>query len=718
MQTRPRHLLLRSVLSTATLVASGVLIPSTASVAQTASETRSDERTEQAVDAGVVTVTSQRVERDALDVPSNLSVIDEQQIRDLRAETVSDVVRILPNVNLQDIPGDYNYFQIRGLPRNIEQSNLPVYVDGVPYTSLYGLNISLMDVEQLELIRGPQGNLFGANARDGVLSVTTRMPSDEAEGRVQLSTGNHRYNKVMFAGSTPLVTGEWYGSLSVQHRQHDGSVHNSHLDKPVDPLDEQTARAALYWEPDDRFNARFSLDATDKDGGTYNYVPGTPALDKGDDLTTAFDEDQMLSQKIRGGSLSMDWQFQPDWTLSSVTGLRKVDTFARFDTDLGMLPYGYYDTWLNEKDTFQELRLSSTPHQGAVDWLFGVSYFNNQDKNRNQYPLGMSQVDGQVERDTYTAYSNGVWRFAPAWTLEAGLRYTHETLTLDSRFDNPALPLPTAVTQGRVDEDYREWLPKAALSYALSDQQRLYMSYGKGMLSGGATWMQEHTSAMGERSGHGILYAPELSTNVELGYKAYLPDSRSTLSLTLYQMDVEDYQHAYPDASFQTRISSVDRVRSQGVEASFSTWLMDNLQAAFSFGYNDAQVDQIDGMTGATALTSIKEGDRVPNAPEHNASIQLNHSMPVSDQWRMRSNLIASYYGETTFDFGGELKQGSYGVLDLNTSFDYSDSLSVRLWAKNVTDERYQVFRMNLGTSDIASYGQPRTVGIDLISRF
>lgn len=664
-----------------------------------------------------VTITSQRVERELLNVPSHVSVIDAEQIEDLRAETVSDVVKILPNVNLQDIPGDYTYFQIRGLPRNMEQSNFPVYVDGVPYTSLYGLNISLLDVEQLELIRGPQGNLYGANARDGLLSVTTRLP-DEAKGRIQLSAGNHEYQKLQFTGNAPLIDETLYGTLSVQHRQHDGFVHNTFLDKPVDDVEEQTLRAGLLWKPDSRFSARFNLDATDKEGGTYNYVKGSPALDKGDDLSTAFNDDHILDQTVRGGSLSMDWKVQPDWTLSSVTGVRHLDTFARFDADLSTQPYGYYDTWLDEKDTFQEIRLSSTPGALGADWLFGVSYFNSQDDNRNQYPVGMSQTSASIERDTYTAYSNALWQLAPAWTLEAGLRYTHEDLQMRNRFDNPVMPVPTAMTEGRVKDSFSEWLPKAAISYHLTDDQTVYLSYGKGLLSGGGTWLQEDTSALGERKGHGILYAPELSRNIELGYKAYLPESRSTVNLTFYQMDIENYQHSYPDQYFLTRISSIDQVRSRGVEASFSTWLMDSLQAVLSLGYNNAEVDQIDGMTGATSLTSVKKGDRVPNAPEYNTSIQLSHNWPLNDQWQMNSNLVASYYGQTVFDFGSQLKQGSYGLVDLNARFDYSDKFSVRLWAKNITDERYQIYRVSLGGSDIASYGQPRTVGIDLISRF
>lgn len=409
-----------------------------------------------------IIVSSQRVERDLSEVPANISVISAENIRDLRAETVSDVVKTLPNVSLQNIPGDYTYFQIRGLPRNLEQSNIPVYVDGVPYTSLYGLNISLLDVEQMELVRGPQGNLYGANARDGLLSITTRKPGNTPEGRLQIGGGNFNYQNTQFVGSMPLITNELFANISLQHRERDGFVNNTFLNQPLDNIKDQVARAGLLWQPNDRFSARLSFDATNRNGGAYTYVPGSPALNDGDDIKTAMNDENILDQNIRGSSLGLDWQLTPDWTLSSVTGLRKIDTFARFDADFSPAEFGVYDTWLDERDAFQELRLASTPGSQPIDWLFGISYFNSQDDNRNEYALFDNQITAHLERDTYTGYANAIWDISPTWTIESGLRYTHETLDMNNHFKNPFYPVPSAVTEGSVRKAYSQWLPKAA----------------------------------------------------------------------------------------------------------------------------------------------------------------------------------------------------------------------------------------------------------------
>ncbi len=660
-----------------------------------------------------IVVLSQRVERTVLDVPSNVTVIDEDDISDIRAEHIGDLIKITPNAFLQEIPGDYSYFQIRGLPRNLEQSNLPVYVDGVPYTSLYGLNVSLLDVERVELIRGPQGNLYGSNARDGIISITTRQPGDKPDWGGQVSIGNKNYRNIKLSGTTPVLEDQLFASLAVNRISRDGFVENTTLNQDIDNVDEYSLRGSLSWLLDNDLTTRLTLESVNKNNGAYTYVSGTPALDRGDSLRVGMDVDNEMDQSIRSASLSVDWQLSSNWMLSSVTGVRKVDTFARFDADLSELAYGYYDTWLNEKDVFQEIRFTSDPDKSDIDWLFGLSYFNNRDDNRNEYPVLVYSIDADMERTSWNGYGNATWDFAPDWSLEVGLRYTKENLDIDSTFNNPSVPLPAAVTSGDSSTGYSKWLPKSALNWQFSKNQSAYVSYGEGLLSGGGTWLKENTDATAMRLGTPVMYKPEISSNIEVGYKAWLPESSTSFSLSVFQMDVEDYQHFYPDALMQTRVTSIDRVRSQGVEASVARRLLDSLEGMFSFGYNEATVEQIDGVSGATALTSIEQGDRIPGAPKYNANLQLTHATDLSSTTTMRTTLSTNFFGESAFDNGDTLRQASYSLFDLNTQLIYRDQWFARLWVKNLADERYQIYRVSYGTSDIASYGQPRTVGID-----
>jgi len=678
-----------------------------------ASSTSADNEQEKLMEE--VLVTSQRVERTQPEVPVSLSIVTAQLIKDLRAETVSDIVKTIPNVYLQDIPGDYTYFQIRGLPRNLEQTNFPVYVDGVPYTSLYGLNISLLDVEQMEMVRGPQGNLFGSNARDGLLSIKTRQPSGDAHLRIALDAGNYNYRRGQLMGSVPLISDELYISLAAEHRERDGFVENTAMNSGIDYVDEDILRPGLSWIPSKAFSARFNIDYQERNNGAYTYIAGTPALERGDDLVTAMDEKNILEQEILGTSLNLKWQLIPDWTLNSVTGTRKVDTFARFDADLTEMPFGYYDTWLEEKDTFQELRLTSDPSKSSIDWLFGLSYFNNEDTNRNLFEMIQNEINADMKRDSWTGYANVTWEITPRWTLESGMRYTQETLDITTRYSNPLMPMPTVETSGEAEEDYNRWLPKLAISYKIKEDQVIYVSSGKGMLSGGGTWLKEDTDEETfMRKGIPVIYGPETSANLELGYKAFWPDHQTSLNVALHHMLIKDYQHFYPDAMMQTRVSSVESVRSQGIETSLTKQIWDSLTAMFSFGYSDAKIAEIDGLSGATSLTSFDTGKRVPGAPRYNGSLQLTHDKPIFDNWDMRNTLSINYFGDTIFDADGQLEEGSYPLVDLNASFCYRDEWTFQLWIKNLTDERYQIYRVRYDTSDVASYGQPQMFGLEV----
>ena len=134
----------------------------------------------------LITVTSQRIEKSPLEVSSNITIFDEETIKALNLTSLSELLALIPNFSMQSITGDYDYIQVRGMPRNYEQSTLSVFIDGVPYSSLYGLNIPLLNISSVEVIKGPQGNLFGRNTRDGIIVINTKNATNEVSGFAEL----------------------------------------------------------------------------------------------------------------------------------------------------------------------------------------------------------------------------------------------------------------------------------------------------------------------------------------------------------------------------------------------------------------------------------------------------------------------------------------------------------------------------------------------------
>ncbi len=664
-----------------------------------------------------------RVERDIKDIPQSMDSLSSEDIKIQRYKTVADAIKSIPNIALPDIAGDYNYIQVRGLPRNLEQANVPIYIDGVPQTSLYGLNLSLLSVESIEFLRGPQGNIYGSNARDGIIVITTKKISNEPEASVTVGVANYNEQTAQIIASTPIIEDKLLAKISVNHLERDGFVENTYLNKSVDGKEKNDFTLSLYWTPNQNWEATLYLDYSKIEGGAYPYVPESGSHDRGDDLKTAFDVEGLFDQSSRGAALSVNWKTNDTWTLSSVTGYRGIETYGRFDADLKVTPdisSALVDNWIREEDYFQELRLVSTPNETPVDWIFGLAYYKITEDNNNKVATKTGSKDwsknaGKFNRDTYTAYLDANWRFASTWLLNLGARYTKENYEIDSSFYKDALLSPPPLqTQGSYDTDYSDFLPKIALSKDFGKNQTVYASYGEGLLSGGGTWMAEETTLAGERLGHGKTYEPETSKVTEIGYKSYWLDRTVMVNVNLFDAVVNNLQFAYADVSNNTRIAPIKEVRSQGIEGSISAMLTDAWDAAFRFGFNDAKITKVDGYTGA----SMAEGERVPFAPEHNLHLETSYYGEINDDWRFTPSMSLGYFGDIAQDGRGEKHQSPYYLLNANLEFAYRDDYAIRLWGANLTDERYQTYSVNWGGSNYSTYGEPLRIGIDLTANF
>ncbi|EPO3035349.1 TonB-dependent receptor [Vibrio cholerae] len=667
-----------------------------------------------------VIVQATRVEKDIKDVPQSIDVLTSEEINTQRHRTVADAIKAIPNITLSDIAGDYNYVQIRGLPRNLEQANVPIYVDGVPQTSLYGLNLSLLDVESIEFLRGPQGNIYGSNARDGIIVITTKKPANEPTASVKVGSANYDEKSAQLLASSALIDDVLSAKIAINHLKRGGFVENTYLDKSVDDKTQNNLALSFYWTPDTDWSASLYMDYGETDGGAYPYVPGTSQPNRGDDIQTAMDVDGVFEQKSKGVALNLGWDFHPEWAFNSVTGYRSINTFGRFDADLAVTPAAMsmlVDTWLDEEDYFQELRLTSTPGVLPVDWIVGAAYYRVTENNRNRAAMTLMDMDltkvaGDYSRDTYTAYVDVIWRFAPTWTVNVGGRYTKENYEIDSAFYN--LFLNPAQTQGDYSTDYDEFLPKLAISKDFGRDHTLYASYGEGLLSGGGSWMAEETTVSGERLGYGKTYEPETSEVFEFGYKSYWLDRTVMANINLFEARVNNYQYAYPDAGGNARIASIQEVRSRGVEGSISALLTEAWQAALRFGFNDAKITQVDGYTGA----SMAQGNRVPYAPKYDVHLESTYLAQLSDDWGFTPSISVSHFGEVAQDGQGKRFQDPYWVVNANLNFTYRDDYSIRVWGANLTDERYQTYSVNWGGTDYSTYGEPLRFGLDLEAKF
>ena len=317
-----------------------------------------------------IVVQATRVEKDIKDVSQSIDVVTSDDIETNRYQTVADAIKSIPNMVLTTTAGDYHYIQVRGLPRNLEQNNVPIYIDDVPQTSLYGLNLRLSDVESIEFLRGPQGNIYGSNARDGIIVITTKKPSDEPSASVKFGRANYNEKSAQLMASSGVGKNDISAKVAIDHLKRDGFVDNTYLGKTIDEKTQNNIAFSLNWTPETDWSASLYLDYGRIDGGAYPYVPDNPETDRGDDLKAAMEVENIFDQKSKGAALRIGWNMSPQWALNSVTGYRSIESYGRFDLDLSVSPLltsMSQDAWINEKDYFQELRLTSTPGELPVD---------------------------------------------------------------------------------------------------------------------------------------------------------------------------------------------------------------------------------------------------------------------------------------------------------------------------------------------------------------
>ncbi|MDA0150468.1 TonB-dependent receptor [Vibrio sp. LaRot3] len=667
-----------------------------------------------------VIVHAARVAKDMKDISQSMDYLSAEDIEKHRYKTVADAIKSIANIVLPELPGDYSYIQVRGLPRHLEQSNVPIYVDGVPQTSLYGLNLLLKDVESIEFLRGPQGNTYGSNARDGIIVITTKKQGNDPSASFELGVANYDQQSGTVTAGTALIEDVLTAKVTLDYLSRDGFVENTHLNKSVDPKEQRSAMLSLHWTPSSDWTANLYLDHTTLESGVYPYVKDDPKTERGDDLKTATDIEGLFDQTSKGAALNVTWTGLENWQLSSVTGIREIDTYGRFDADLVVTPpagSAYLDNYIREKDTFQELRLNSNLGALPVDWTFGAAFYRSHEDNNNFTEMDLNKMQltktaGKYTRDTYTAYMDASWRFAPTWTLKAGARYTKEDFQIDSQFYSMfRFPFET---QGSYEKDYSEFLPNFAISKDFGKNHTVYASYGEGMLSGGGSWIAEASDSSGNL-GHGLPYDPETSEVYELGYKSYWNDRTIIADINVFDMRVNNLQYAYQDPTTGANaIAPIKEVRSRGIEGSISALINDVWEAALSFGFNDAKVTQVDGYTGA----SYSEGARIPFAPEHTVNVEATYYGEIGDNWTFTPNLGVGFYGEMALDKQGNNFQDPYFVVDANVRFNYRDDFEIRLWGVNITDERYKTYSVNWGGTGFSNYGDPVRFGVDLSANF
>jgi iron complex outermembrane receptor protein len=656
-----------------------------------------------------MTVTAQKKEEKMQDVPISIDVFSEVEIEDANIENTSDLTRYLPNVHMESSHCEH-VVVIRGVSSFPSALYSPAgyYVDDVSYPLQQMQDVELFDIERAEVLKGPQGTLYGRNSESGVINIITKQPDSEYCGKIFGEYGNYNTFRSGANVSGPVIDNKLYLGAAFQYKSSDGYIENeSNGDDEAADMEHVNGRATLRWTPDDYWDISLISDIMNADdhGGGYRYVDGPQATDY---LEVRKDFDEY--DKENGNSQILRAKYNGDtFDVLSVSSLLYYRLDKCNDSDIWDNPANQKINYfkLEERQYSQEFRISSA-QEGPFEWLLGAYGFIEETTLDYRYDIvsaGMTYMHPVTDVDTtgYAAFGQATCTLFDKLHLTAGLRFDHQELEGH---------LEDAVREETCDKDlnYDEVLPKFSMACDISRDIMLYASASKGYLVGGYNWCMTPTQ-------ENFHYDPEYTWNYETGIKTNWLNNKLMANLSVFYIDIEDKQITEMGYTLTKSITNAAKAHSQGVELQLKARPLQGLDVFAGFGYAEATFDDFSSMEWNEDNTALIEKDYedndLPYAPHYtyNAGIQYR----TSNGFFGRADLFGTdrFYG----DSANASKQDAYQTVNLRIGYE-GRHFDCYLWAENIFDEDYLTYVAPYGGNTIGLDGAPMTFGLTLTYRF
>lgn len=658
-----------------------------------------------------VLVTARKRGESLADVPVAISALQGLEIERQGISNVEDLMGKVPGISFSQNNNvgpqkDQKAIVLRGVGFNpVLEPSTGVFVDGI-YQPGVGFDIEFLDVERVEVLRGPQGTLFGRNTEAGAISIITRKPAEQASGRVMLEVDDFNSARGLLSVSGPLSGEAVSGSLVLKGGFTDGYIDNATTGGDQDDTDDFGARAQLHFAPGENFEANFSVDYSRLEGG----VVGAGIPDNAGESYVVFDDTNAdQEQENLGVSLSMEWQFE-SFALTSLTGYRDSRSDLLADVDSSSIATGNFQAIDVETSvTSQELRISSN-QDGPLHWLAGVYWFEEEFDQALQTELPdlaatpLAAAQGFIVDNTMTADREGLAFFGQMsyrmledkLELTFGARWSEEEVdaTRDhfTAIDFSALglgpiifPLPGGVFTESVSTDFDNVSTTLSVSYDVSEDIMIYASVAEGFKAGGFNKFPSFVQP----------YLPidsETTLNKEVGIKGSFFDNKATIAAALYDIDIDDMQLftlvTDPVTGLPaSAISSAGESSSQGGELEMTILPTENLRISLALAYTDTEFNDFVDVDGVD-----RSGQEFPYVPELTGALNVDYETTISNGWKMRLAGGYSFVGDHHAGLGTSQDPrfdiDSYGIADFEVSILSEDQgWELALFIRNAFDE-------------------------------
>ena len=697
--------------------------------AQTTDETRQ---------VGDIVVTAQRRAENLQRVPIVITAVDSQQLAQAGVTSLPTLGTVAPGLNARTSGGGVFQPSIRGIgtSSNVVENPVALYIDGVYLPNQNEGNQELPDVEQVAVLKGPQGTLFGRNATGGVIQITTRRPSHELDVQAKAEIDNYATLRTGVFVSGGLAQGVAASVSADYAHQGDGWGRNLTTGNDTFRLAHSLSlRGKLLIEPGPDTSILLIGDYLDRKAYTYTFVPypGTSFIRP---LPGAYGKQDTFSPvdpyaAFRGGgaSLTVKHDFGPA-ELVSITAYRRGNTNYLFDnvpTGTPIFYVGVGEGHQPNRSFTQEVQLNSVG-KGPVTYTFGLFYYHNSNANlpivrqffppffppytapASATPQRVTQTSGREQTESVAPFAQISIKLTPETTLTLGGRYTYERRDLTGTVLTSGIPPAPAASFNPAALTIRKPTWRIALDRQFTDDILGYVSYNRGIKSGGFNILNPANPA----------YSPERLDAYEAGLKTELFDRRLRLNVGGFFYNYNNLQVTQFVGVSQTIVNGA-KARLYGADVDFDARITPELSINGGFELLHARftsypnaVGSTPRATGGAALFPVDaSGNRIPQSQKFAGTLAVNYRKPVSFG-QLDANVTANRNGSYKFEADNFLTQRAYTLLNASLGWRSSDKrYSLTVWGRNLLDE----IVLNNGTSQAigypVSYGQPpRTYGL------
>jgi iron complex outermembrane receptor protein len=678
-----------------------------------------------------VVVTAEKKEELLQKIPASITALNAKQINAFGLWNTKEITGIIPNLYSAD-PGDNrDVNSVRGIATSSYDPTVATYIDGVNQFSLDTYIPTLFDVERIEVLRGPQGTLYGRNAMGGVINIITKQPNNASSGFADISVGNYNQQRITAGFKTPLIKDKLFFGASILSNKRDGYYTNEFTQSSYDNQNGLSGNYFLKYIVSSCWDINLNFKhLANENQGPFPLVFGieealnNPYRLNQNSITTMKDKTSNSSLTIRYTGSGFNFSSQTAYQQNYRYYTNPIDgDFSPIDAISVINNYG--SKWNNNKVLTQDFKFTSAPSSNSkLKWTAGAFLFYQDAPVKQATRFGIDanlmmigdSLFSIINTSTtlkkgFAIYGQATYALSDKLNMSFGLRNDYENQTLSilgeyQRDPSPELYTTTSDTLGRTN--FNALSPKLSLDYQVNNNSLWYGSYSKGFRAGGLSPLSSDPSQPPL-----VGYLPEYSNNFETGIKNNWLSNKLILNIALFYTKVTDAQVPsliLPDAITITK--NTGQLSSKGVEAELMFIPTKGVLLQYAFGTTSASYDKLEIASQGASVNLA--GKRPIFTPSSTSLLAAQYSFPVSSELQIILRGEWKYIGTTYFDLANNIQQSPYHLLNAKLGIEYKRT-ALSFWAKNLAGAKYISYGYDFGAVHL---GDPAIFGTSFSYKF